>query len=476
MWHTSLSPIGLLILAALLSNYGLQTLSPGLDRSMVVLSMLVSLGAVLVAVRVSSAAKLARSTALLDAQVVFLVSFLMLFSVPYWFDFWGLTDLSRNRFLQNTYFENSNKALLLSTTGALAYTAGVVFALRLRGGPLTTNRLRGICSIHPRQIPFFQVLALGLLIVSLLLVVVTGASSMFSGAYTGQSIGNNRQDGSLFLASHFSIVCVSALLAASPVKNAPALVGAASGLWWAGMLILSGDRNSALLILLPMVAGYGLWSRRIGLVTLLALCAVGYIVYEAVEYFRLTPDRTIIGLASAIFSVFSDRSDTGGFGESSFSLTTTTVRAGLHEYNYGEAPFGGWFKIVGLLGVIPFSRSMLETPIDGFYTSAQYLTWIVVGADPSWSIGSNIITDLVLDFGATGFVLVMGLIGYTLTYARLHLAASIDFSARLLYLVVLTYTLQWPRYSFDFPARSIVWLIFMLIAVRLFSKTSHEGR
>jgi hypothetical protein len=239
--------------------------------------------------------------------------------------------------------------------------------------------------------------------------------------------------------------------------------------FWAIRVLLLGDRNTFLLIIIVLVAGVFTFLVRASRLVMVVGAALALILYNGVEAARVE-GPSVSALWTAIVSDSFARHP-AGLDTSSFNITTITLRAGIaavpDTYAYGY----GWYKIVGLFGIVPLVRGRILGDGAPFSDSAYVLTRITIGPNAGWSVGTNVISDIQLDFGPIAVPVVMLVVGLLTGYARWRLASGqISSNAIAMYLVTVALVSELPRYALDFPVRIILWTAAILWVVRVISR------
>lgn len=399
-------------------------------------------------------------------DLLFMVFYYVIFLHPYQAEIIGFGDITYNKFISNIFMENSNRAVFSATVGAIFFVVGFFAAEKF----FKNQSIIVIYNLNYGE--FLLKFSVLMLIVLIIIFYASGASSVVNGAYTGVSSGSSANDGIYFLVSHFAMLTIAFSV---PVwmfnirSRIFVLFALCIASWWSLLVLGSGDRNTFMLIAMIGFAGYVTYIKKVSIIVLVISAFMAYSLYQIVEITRQTDQRDIGGVIKVLASETDNSTDK--LDESSFSLTTITLRAIFSDNYEGDAKFFGRFKIIGAMGVVPFSRQLISKPDDNYYTSAEYITEIVLGNDPGWSIGSNIISDIIADFGIMGVVGVMYLIGFYGGYAKEFAAHSISSESVAIYLMMLSLYFEYPRYAVDFPVRNIAWtLLFMWISRIIFEK------
>jgi hypothetical protein len=390
----------------------------------------------------------------LAARPLFYAYIYLLLFYPYQLYVLGLYDLQANRFLDVSFVEKSNASLLLSTVGVLAFDLG--YSIRFRHVSVDSK------SHAYGLVPWLLVGGLAAVVA---IYWRSGLSSALVGAYVGSTTGDVTTDGIYFLCTAFSMWTSGAFVfqLARRSKVSPVLwVGMAIVAVWSMALLVMGDRNNFFLIVLVLVGGYATFVKRVPLLILIAGVFCAFFVYNVVEVARKTEDRSF----QAIRQVASNGQDVPrGLEEGSFGITTITSRAALSVVEEETGYFYGKFKLIGFAGIVPYSRSLFVAQTDRFEASSRVLTYWMVGPYGTWGVGSNVISDAYLDFGAPGVIVFLFLLGLLGKYVEVKASANpTSMKWVTAYLLTVATFAEMARYTVDFPVRCIVWglLIFYL--------------
>lgn len=386
-------------------------------------------------------------------------SYLILF-MPYqayllgefWIDYSALFDLS--------YSDQSNRSIWASTVGVLAFAAGsrVLRPVRLESAPPE----RKCQSIRA------ETLVVGVLLTAVvaLLLANGGFTASITSGYAGASMANRGMDGLYFLASMLSVLGIicSILMYREVGGLSPVSVWVGlTSLAWAAVILMLGDRNGFFLVATAAGVAFSSYVRRISPVLLLLLAGGAYVVYEGVEVSRQIEGRTAGDIVAEVLQV---NETNRPLDESSLNLSTIVTRSAFgvvpEQYDY----FYGKFKIVGFMGVVPFSRGLYLSENDPFATSADFLTFIMIGPNAGWAVGTTIIADIYLDGGVVAIVALMFALGLWGSWVRSR--AALVWRSNLwpvLFCSTAALYAEIARYSFDFPIRNLVWtaLLFFVI-------------
>lgn len=405
----------------------------------------------------------------MTAEFLFLFFSYFIFFYPYQLHELGIYDISRSAFFGNTFVEHANHAILLSSMGMVAFRAGI--------RALGSSAIKKAACRDSRRTQFDEVEVRSLApVVFILLTILTAIYSSFGwraageGRYSGQVTGGPLVEGVYLAIVVLSMVAVALwILPQSQAGRRPILVTLSLALasFWATRLLLSGDRNSFMLIAIVALGGVLTFRVRAGRMLLAALCAVAIALYNGIEAARS-------GKSSLVdFFLSGGRVLVDAYGgDSSFNISTISVRAALAavpEYiDYGY----GFYKLIGLGGLVPFIRGLIVPPDTSYTQSSDVLSQILLGDWAHWGVGTNIIVDIYVDFGAYAVPVVLFLLGLFVASVQRNLMLYPDSPWRIVfYLMTLALIAEIPRYTLDFPLRPLVWVVLLFWTVSLVSKT-----
>jgi hypothetical protein len=197
---------------------------------------------------------------------------------------------------------------------------------------------------------------------------------------------------------------------------------------------------------------------------------VGSLAVLAFFYYGVVETVRSAGSSSFLDVVFGSSGGPAQSQETSFNITTISVRAGLaavpESISYGL----GFYKVVGIMGIIPFSRGIVFQGTDITTSTSQVLSEALLSASRTWDVGTNIVSDSYVDFGifgVLGILFLVGIVSGTISSLAKDDSSSVWF--RTFYLVAASLFAELPRYSADFPVRTLIWIWFIFWIV---SKTS----
>jgi oligosaccharide repeat unit polymerase len=225
---------------------------------------------------------------------------------------------------------------------------------------------------------------------------------------------------------------------------------------WAIRVLIAGDRNAFLLIAITAFIGYYTYVRKVNWIFIGVAAALSFTYYGLAETLRSSDPTSWLSVLTGSSGITSEGSET------SFNITTISVRAGLAAVPESVSYGLGFFKLVGIMGVIPFSRNLFLQGSDIFTSTSEILSEALLSANRTWDVGTNIVSDSYIDFGLPGVIAILFLVG-RVSASISELAKTNESSVwfRTLYLVTASLFAELPRYSADFPVRTLLWIWFI---------------
>jgi hypothetical protein len=386
-------------------------------------------------------------------ELFFLLFYFLLFFKPYQLYVLGLNDIKQNFFIVNTYWQYTNVSIVACTIGLLAFMKGFNGEIRLRKTEVIKHSFYQYNNLFS--------LIFTLLIICIIIFSVTGLKAYLFQAYIGSDTGDTTTNGIYFIISVLMLFLSSYSVLLYHKYNKIKYLYLFVSVLYCLTLLFSGDRNVFFIIAISFLATYYTFIKKIKLIPIAIYVFSAIFLYQIIEVSRKSNDR---GLAfiEVLQEQFKEPKQSDLLDKSSFSITTNATRVSFGLVPKQKDFFYGKFKLIGIAGIIPYSRALFVDPKDKFKSSVDLL---VLGSGTTWSVGSSIIADIYVDFGIIGVIILMFLLGYFAKFIKtklLHNENSIKWSV--LYIITLSLYSQLPRYSFDFIVRYIAWsfLIFWI--------------
>ena len=401
-------------------------------------------------------------------DVFFMLFFYIIYYYPYQLYVLGLKNLNQTKFLDATYSEYANKAIIMSTIGLLAFQLGYQY--------FNANLNHTI--IHQISKKYYRLLIGTILFFIVLILIIfakTGMTTLFAGAYVGSKMGSATYDAIFGLVTYFVLLGVAESVYSYVINKKLTLnilIFSAVALAWTIALMVIGDRNTFFLVSVVALAGIFTYMRGISRKQIIVGIFAALFLYQIIEISRVSESRNLTSLLDA-FSTVTNESE-GELEIGSFDITTIGNRA-TYKVTENRGVFYGKFKLISLASIFPYSSRLFVDPNDVFTGSSNILKDEMIGLNKTWGVGTNIISDCYLDFGFLGVIIIMFGIGRFGGYVKTNAQRNINSPKWMfIYIITLGYYSELARYGFDFPLRSIAWtyLLFFFLDKMLKSPKS----
>lgn len=461
----------LLWLVVLFLSY--LSLSNGVDKFLIY-CVLIHGYATIIRHLIAQSLRCGRSSRFVSLDILFLFGCYLVYLFPYQLYLASIIQLDYSRFLLfNTYSLYSNMALILSSACVTSFSLGWEISAQRSTGIQKRKTLESESLVDRKNdlITVRRLIRFNLVCLMLFLPVY-----QFSSFRSTAEIryGTSGKASVLGEALYFVLLLFSLLSFAAWIY----LMSHCVRLDWYGHLaiILSflwqfrvlyvGDRNSFFLIAMVQLAGYSFFVRKPNTFFLSLFVFFSIYLYVVIENFRTFTQKDI-----TMFFDFSNFEKFSIFGESSLNITTISIRAMLQMYDESGELYFGLFKLIGILGIVPFSRGLLLPDSITITDTSQLVTSYIFGNQPHWQVGTSLVGDSFIDFGFLGVVLIPLVYGYFGARFQLKSSQTKNVKVMVLFLFLLATFLQLPRYSADFPVRMLVWTWLLLTLIEKSKKT-----
>ena len=405
------------------------------------------------------------------AEFLFLFFSYLIFFYPYQLNVLGLYDVTQSRFFTgDTFGAQSNQAIVLSALGVLAFVAGIRSLPVPRQVAPSEVRTHRLDTVTAEDIAF-PVFALQAILFATYL--LSGLRAASEGRYSDTTVGGPIAEGIYLGITVLSMVALAMWALPSGGQRRPVFLWFALilSVVWGVRILLAGDRNSFMLLAITAIGGFFTFRWRGGRWALVPMCAVAIVLYSVIEQFRS-------GQIGSLLDYFQEGAGTvGSSADTSFNISTVSVRAALANvpghFDYGY----GFYQLVGFAGIIPFIRGILIPPDATFTQSSDVLSSILLGPRPTWSVGSNVIVDIYVDFGVFGVPLLLFGLGVFVAFTQIAVARMPQSLWRsVFYLMTLALAAEIPRYAFSFPVRPLVWALGLFWVVSMIGPALQSRR
>jgi oligosaccharide repeat unit polymerase len=401
----------------------------------------------------------------------FMIFYYLIFYLMYQGYLLGLNGLN-SRWLSG-FEEYANISLITSCIALNAFCYGITSKFKIH------NQEKSNVILVPTSQFAYKTLAIVLALITMLLLffyLKSGLSVLLVGRYTGSRTGDVATDGVFNLLTLFSMINLSLSLYFyyffRKFKWYITFLLILIGIWIIILLII-GDRGHLLYFGLIFLAAYSSLFKKVTIKYLFIYMFIGLSFYKVIELSRKLDDRSFTNIVETTEEFFSSNNADGGFFSEDNSFFTTTVgfRGTFHLVPYHYDYTFGHYNMVGILGIVPFSRSLILNKNE-FATTSDFLTTKLRGKYSVMGIGTNVVSDLYIEFGLIGVILFMYILGKYIYFVENEVRKrSHSVVWFVLYFVSLASISEIARYTYSSPIRTCVWaFVFIKVFTILFKK------
>ena len=231
------------------------------------------------------------------------------------------------------------------------------------------------------------------------------------------------------------------------------------------LLFLSvGDRGPALSMLIIVSGLYSIYIKKIKIYKIIPLGIVGILLMRLIGEGRVSgtsgAEGNIIsrGLESLEFNI-------DGYYNMTldFVINSWTLYVGLDYVDVNGIDWGSTF-LKPLLGVVPFLQGLVEsTGLIELTSPSEIFTQIGLGNDPTWGLGTNLISSVYIAYGLFGCVILFIILGYIVEKFRIGVYKKNNIVNHIVYFTLLGYAVYYPRTDFLMPLKFIVWTLVIYV-------------
>ncbi|MDR6157745.1 oligosaccharide repeat unit polymerase [Chryseobacterium sp. SLBN-27] len=180
------------------------------------------------------------------------------------------------------------------------------------------------------------------------------------------------------------------------------------------IIIVSGDRGPIIYMSLALLFGYLYLNEvKISATKLTSVLIVGAVVISILGMIR----RAGVTLDTAINSKIENTYYPDSFLPATKELATSvlTISTAVNKIPSNYDYFYGLFLFQNFSVIVPGLNSFLNSKIGidaNYFSSSVFLTYLSLGSNAKWGVGTSAIADVYLDFGIIGIILIFILFGY----------------------------------------------------------------
>ncbi|GHT61938.1 hypothetical protein AGMMS50239_13980 [Bacteroidia bacterium] len=394
----------------------------------------------------------------------------LLYYYPYQKYILGLTDLTTQYTRLNQYIEYTNMSIILSTIAMLAFALGYS-TYKKRNGTISDFVVRNNIVPTTRQINRLICIILLVTIPLCIYFFIENGISALIYAYGSDYALIDFNTMPVYRELSFFVMILSALSVYYwkyyKKINLIFILSIITILIWALYVVLSGDRNGFFLIIVVIIVEYFTIIRAISRKYIILFSFGALLLYNVLEIAREADDRNIDTYVEA----YKEMQQKDG---NSFNITTLGYRATFdyipekHDFFYGN------FLFLSITSIVPFLSAQFIDTNDVYKSSSSTLTYYLYGTYNSrgGGVGTNIITDLYMDFGVIGVLVIMFLMGRISVFFQNKITLNYNsIKWVVLYTITLSFFSEIARYGLVFAVRGITWtFLFFLVFGRTWKR------
>jgi oligosaccharide repeat unit polymerase len=367
----------------------------------------------------------------------------------------------------NSYFaifEMPFNELIISKSTAIAFFAYSCYMLSISQiNKEKTVKTKNFFVFDEKQIRTLFFLTL----VSFILYVIAGGLTQLQSVYSGD--GDIREVG---IFSYFNnllvLFCYLMLMFDFRQKNRRNMViFMAFVLMFIVLLLMTGSRTQALAFGLILLTSFGLHIRRFRTVEVLVIMAVGVALMSFVALARvsniLEGDWVAEAQGKADFS-------------SSFDLFSDLVTNNRNLYvlidyadNVEHTYFTGMISDITspVPGLFRLVSENSDLPVE-LMTGGALPTYLELGEDSAWGLGTNMVGEAYLAFGLPGVIFFFFVLGWIIRKSRAEMNYNIY--AYVIYFLFVSHAVFYPRAPILYNPRNIIWSLLIIFVFMTFKR------
>lgn len=390
----------------------------------------------------------------LSINFFFLLFMYIVFYNPYQLYLLGLYDINAIELPFNLHLNMTNKSLILTDIALVSFMLGFNTKYydksAIEGIKVNINLLNNLS--------FFFVV---ILIISISIFLGTGGVNMFIGSYAGSNTGSITGNAIFNVINiFFTLLAVNIIYIFYLFKKVSFInrILLFLILVWSILLLVLGDRNTFFLLAIAIGGAFFTFIKSISRIKICLFVFLGLSLYNVIERTRNLESLTL----DEVSRVLNKEKEKNAYGADAFNTTLVTLRSSIDLVPEKKDFYYGKLKFVSFTSIIPYSSRIFISNDDKEYSSADIISEYMIGRDAGWHTGTNIISDLYLDFGVFGVIIGMLIIGFYGGYVKNTILKNpFNIKYFFIYIIILCYYSEISRYGFDFPLRSIFWTLFI---------------
>jgi oligosaccharide repeat unit polymerase len=228
-----------------------------------------------------------------------------------------------------------------------------------------------------------------------------------------------------------------------------------------------GSRTLPLALALTAIVSYNNYKKKIPFITILILLLIGAVFLTLITFARSTSitDKGYVDQAMQNTQISSFWDFASDLVINNRNLYTLIDFADSQSYTYGLT------MLAGIMSPIPFLQGFFcrtfNVPVD-FIGSATFNTFLDLGTDSTWGLGSNLISDVYLAFGIIGVICFFYVLGMLLGKSKIEASKNIYWN--IFYFFLVSNSVYWARSGFFDNLRYLVWALVIVSLYNIYLK------
>lgn len=327
------------------------------------------------------------------------------------------------------------------------------------------------------------------IVISFALFIIVAGSALFSGTYDGgRSWGAGA--GYFYLLLTFSIYLrtiyfVLSLEKETGIKQAikslmTNKVYVVSLLFFVLMFLSVGDRGPVISVVLLFFILYGLYVKPFSLKTVIISIVVAALLLTILGLgrTRIAEDLGSQGIIARGYTALISSNETV-IPSAELASSNRILFAALdnvperYPYLYGKSFVVNFSSALPIPGVTKLYTDLLEIP-KYQTTTTHYFTYILIGANPTWGAGSEVVADVYVNFGVLGIPIVFflfGLVCARYSFAAEHCGKHVKVSFIIVYAGLVVNALSINRGMLLYPLMPIFYMLTLYWFLKIFKSS-----
>ncbi|MGK6340740.1 O-antigen polymerase [Chryseobacterium sp. DT-3] len=233
------------------------------------------------------------------------------------------------------------------------------------------------------------------------------------------------------------------------------------------LILFSGDRGPIIYLSLALIFGY-IYLNNVSISSskLISVIIIGSMLMTILGMIR----RTGVTLDSAINS----KIENTYYPDSVFPMTkelatsVLTISTAVNKVPTRYDHFYGLFMFQNFSVIIPGLNSFLNARLGidtNFFSSSVFLTYLSLGSNAKWGVGTSAVADVYLDFGILGVIVIFIIFGYLTKKIEVYVLGynSTNFLLVAIYLLFFSFSIYIARSNIVVPLTKLTYVLFFYV-------------